>query len=428
MAKATNTNIMKALVRNTALHYDDRIPEVNKENIASIYDVILDPAQTLVRNQFVDALIGLIVKQRVEKTYFRNPLGVLKKEPMRYGQTEQEIYVNMAKGHTFDMFADATDLFKYYKANVMSAYHQISPGLQYPVSVTFDDLRNAFTDEYGIKALIDAKVESLISGAEYDEYLLTKEIAESAYESGHIYPVSVDAVTDEASARAFTIKMKSYLGQMKFPHPEFNLAGATSSANGSSLYYLTTPEVDSVLEVDILAYAFHNDRAMMDAHKLIVDKFENPAIQAFLFDLRFFNVRENFRTLSNSQNGAALSWNYFYTLSEMFSYSPFFPVVALTTEKIDISTITVNDIEDAVAGNQYTITALASAGTGVTDALTPQNLRYSISGNSSEKTDFVPGSNILLIGKDETATTMTITVTSAYDTSVSGTGTVTMKS
>lgn len=420
MEKATNINVVNA-IRNTvrSISYQDRIPEATAANIDAIYDKILQYEP--IRNEFVNALIGLIVYQQVETQAFQNPLNQFKMSPMRYGQTEQEIFVNMAKAKDFNQFAGADELYRFYAAEVLSAYHSVGAPRQYPVTVTFDNLRTAFSGEYGLRSLINAKVQSLYTGAEYDDYLLMKSIVETCYKNGYMYPVKVDAVTDEASGKALTRLMKAYVKKMQFPCPDYNLAGATSAANYGSIFYMTTPEADAALSVDVLAYAFNMDKADMDARKVIVDKFDDDSIVAVLFDMRFFRVRDQFRTMSDSRNGAALTWNYFYTVSGQYSFSPFFPVIVFTTKEPSVSTITV-DAADAAPGQNVKLKYDITGGDYV-----PQMLDWEITGGAqSEHTAFIPGSPILAVGQDEKGASISVQAKSRYDGSITGTGTVTV--
>lgn len=406
---ATNINILNGMRSRMSLEYNNRVPEATRENISSIYEELLNTVP--IRNDFVNSLIGLVVSQRINSTMFENPLGVLKKEPMRYGAVEEEIYINMAKGYQFNQFASVNDLFAYYKSAVMSAYHKLTPPMQYAVTITFDNLRNAFMSEYGIRDLINAKVQSLFSGANYDEYLCMKSICTSAYDSNVVYPVHVDPITTKESAENFTQLMKEYIGNMRFPHPEYNIAGADSVSTDESIFYLTTPKYDAALDVKVLQTAFNLGKVDIRAKKILVDKFDNPNIVAVLFDMRFFNVKENFRQLSDSRNGAALTWNYFYTVSEMFSYSPFFNIVVFTTEEVsgDLA-VTVKDNQKGKAGTDVDVIATVTGAN-----YNPQSLDYSVTGATSSYTGFIPGSNILHIANDEKANTLEVTATSRYN-------------
>lgn len=420
--KASNINILNAIRAAGSLGYSERIPVATQDNLSQIYDNLLNIMP--LRNAFVEALVEQIMLQRVRTGYFKNPLEILKQDPMRYGMTEEEIFVNFAKGHTFDMFATEKELYQFYQAEVMSAYHRLSPPIQYPVTISYDNLRTAFRDEYGILTLINAKVQALFNGAAWDEYLTMKSLEEVAYEQGHIYPVHVNGVDTEADAKDFTKKIKAYIGQMSFPHPEFTIAGADSPADAGGIYILTTPEVDASLDVEVLAYAYENDYVKLKAHKILVDKFNDPDIQAVLFDMRFFNVRENFRTLTDSKNGAALSWNYFYTVSEMFSYSPFFQNIVFT--KADVSTLSMS-LQTGLSVNKGSTVTIPVTTTGTGDGYTPTAYRMEVTTPDAGRTAIIPGSNILSVDMKYAGSAVAVKATSLYDSSVTATTTVTVK-
>lgn len=405
-----NINMLNAMRSSMALSYQDRVPVATQQNIQDIYKNLLEIMP--LRSEFATALITQVMYQRIEYGFFENPFSPLKKSPMRYGFTEEEIFINFAKGHTFDMFATEKELYQFYKAEIMSAYHRLSPPIQYPVSVSFDDLRTAFRDEYGIVSLINGKVQSLFNGANWDEYLAMKQLAESAYEAGMIYPVTIpDIMASEANARTVTKLIKSKIGQMKFPHPEYTIAGADSPALIDGIYLLTTPEVDATLDVDVLAYAYDNDYVKLGAHKIIVDSFKNPKLKALLFDMRFYNVRENFRVLSDSKNGAALSWNYFYTVSEMLSYSPFFQIIAFTEDTVDSApTVELASGLSVAKGNTVTIPVTVN---GTEGSYIPKNYRMETVGDTG-RTQIIPGSNILYVANDFTGSSVDVVAMLTY--------------
>lgn len=415
----TNANILNALRSTMSLTYQDRIPEAVQNNINDVYQSIMkfQPG----RNELVSALVKQIGLITIDSLFFNNPLTRLKKDPMRFGNTHEEIFVNMIKGTQFDNRAGIEKAFAIYESNIMAAYHRVNFDMQYPVTVSYRNLQDAFTSEYGIRDLITAKVQQCFSSANYDEYLAMKQLAESGYTKGYLYPVKVPAITDETTSKTFLASVKEYVGNIAFPNPLYNLAGATSFSSPNTLVFITTPKVNAQLGVQALAYMFNDDRAALNVETIIIDKFTNPNIQGILCDIRFFNVREQFREFTDNYNGASLNWNYFYTVVEMISASPFYPCVVFTTEDVSVKTITGTDIANYVKGSEYT---LQYEVTGDPDKYVPTEVDFELDGNTDDKTLIVPGTKTLIIGANETGT-MSITVTSRYDTSVTGTIAVT---
>lgn len=410
----TNANILNALRSTMSLTYQDRIPEAVQNNINDVYQSIMkfQPG----RNELVSALVKQIGLITIDSLFFNNPLTRLKKDPMRFGNTHEEIFVNMIKGTQFDNRAGIEKAFAIYESNIMAAYHRVNFDMQYPVTVSYRNLQDAFTSEYGIRDLITAKVQQCFSSANYDEYLAMRQLAESGYTKGYLYPVNVPAITDEATSKTFLASVKEYVGNIAFPNPLYNLAGATSFSSPNTLVFITTPKVNAQLGVQALAYMFNDDRAALNVETIIVDKFTNSNIQGILCDIRFFNVREQFREFTDNYNGASLNWNYFYTVVEMISASPFYPCVVFTTEDVSVTTITGTDIADYVKGSEYTLQYEVA---GTSGKYVPAEVDFELTGNTDDNTLIVPGTKTLIIGATETGT-MTITVTSRYDTNVAG--------
>ena len=170
----------------------------------------------------------------------------------------------------------------------------------------------------------------------------------------------------------------------------------------TNLIWITTPEVNAQISVDALAYAFHMDKADVEVQTVIVDKFANSAIQGVLCDIRFFNVRDQFKEMSDQRLANVLSWNYFYTQVEMVSASPFYPIRVFTTDTV-VEAPTLNVTAGTyTAGQTQEVKVTVNGGTGTYR----QNLvtLEVDSGATSAKTYVIPGTHLLHTGADETGT------------------------
>lgn len=419
--KATNANILNAVRNTLSYEVQNHLPEVTSDNLQQVYNDILN-IQPL-RNEIVPALVQRIGLQTIESVAWRNPLARYKKDPMRYGATEEETYVNMCKGKVYDSRESYEAAFQQYQSYIMSVFHKVNLKLQYPVTITFDNLRSAFTSEYGIRDMMSAKMESAITGANWDEYLAMKGLIDNGYDAEMLPAVTVKAVIDEATAKALLTEIKAAVGEFQFPEPANNILGATSSSKPISLIWITTPRVNAQISVEALAYAFNMDRADVEVSTVIVDRFANDAIQGVLCDVRFFNCRDQFREMSDQRLANILSWNYFYTVVEMISPSPFFPIRVFTTDTVADTGVTVT-----VTGGTYapgTTVEVPYTVTGGTGTYHPKLVTLEVTaGAVSRDTFIIPGTNLLQVGADETGT-LTVTGTFRPDSSITGTGSFT---
>ena len=150
------------------------------------------------------------------------------------------------------------------------------------------------------------------------------------------------------------------------------------------------------------------DQAQVDVRTVIVDKFDNSAIQGVLMDIRFFNVRDQFREMSDQRLANILSWNYFYTMVEMISASPFYPMRVFTTDTVATESLSIT----ATGGtyNQGEVITIPATVTGGTGTYHQELLNWSVEGETSRDTYILPGTNQLYVGSDETGT-LTVTIT-----------------
>lgn len=419
--KATNVNILNAM--RSEYELENRIPEVTLNNLQQIFADMMSYSQG--RNVVIPSLLERIGLQTVDSTAWRNPLAMYKKDPMRYGMTHEETFVNMCKGKLYDPRESYEYAFQQYQSYIMSVFHKVNLNMQYPVTITYDNLRSAFLSEYGIRDMMAAKMESAVTGANWDEYNAMKGMIDTGYDAQILPAVTVAEVTDEASAKALLTEIKAAVNEFRFPNPANNIAGATSSSTPYNLIWLTTPRVDANISVEALAYAFNMDKAQVDVRTVIVDKFDNAAIQGVLLDVRFFNVRDQFREMSDQRLANVLSWNYFYTNVEMISASPFYPIRVFTTDTVATSSLSITASNTTyTAGEVVTIPASVTGGTGTYHQ---ELLSYSVTGQNSRDTYILPGTNQLYVGSDETSSTITVTITYRPDESVTKEITVTPK-
>lgn len=391
----TNINMLNAVRQTMSVDYRDRVPVATRENIADIAKTLTDPYNPMARNELVPALVNLIASQSISTEAFRNPLRVLNSNAMPYGNGEQEVYVNFAQGYAHDANISIEDATAIYDSYIMALYHVINFNNDYPVTIWFEDMRGAFLDDYGLRSLIQAKVESVVSACNWDEFITAKELIASAKRAGHIYPVHVDAVTNQASANALAKQIQSYIDKIQFPNPKYNFAGATSAAKEDTILLFVDPDTKAAMNVDSYASAYNLDRMIPKAQQVLIDNFNDATgIVAVLVDKRFFKIREQYRMMVQDNVNRGLRWNSTYTVKEMFSYSLFYPIIVFTTDMVTVS-ITASNVSAVKAG-----TDVDFGGNFSVDSA-DKAIDVKVMGNSSADTFVIPGTTILRIAKDE---------------------------
>ena len=399
----TNKNVITAARNSLALEVQARISDPTQEGLDAVYDQMTQYLP--VRNALEPALVSQIGKQTVDSVSWRSPFGRVKKDPMYYGTTDEEIYVNFAKSQHFSPSNDWQDAFKTYQGYIMAMFHSINFSEQYPFTISWDNMRMAFQTNYGIRDIIRAKVESAISGYNWDEYNATVGLIGAGYDKQILPAATVSNPTDQTSANNLLASVKAKVGEFAFPLPQNNIAGSTASSQPTQLLWITTPQTDSALSVYSQAYAFQNDKIAIPVDTVIVDGFTNDAIVGVLCDVRFFRIREQFKIFTHQEVANNLNWNHFYTVVEQISASPFYPICVFTTETVATETTVTASAQTYTAGEEVKIVASLTGGTGTYHV---GLIDYSIKSGAVDGTYIVPGTNILHVAEDQTGTVVVI--------------------
>lgn len=413
-----NSMFLASIAKDYSLDFPDRIDEYTQEQIANIADDWLRVKAN--RVAIDEALVGVISEQTVTSLTFTNPLAEVEQADFPYGETEQEIYINFAKGYRYNPFASVADAFNIYRSYILTAYHHVNWEMQYAVTISRKELRKAFLTQYGFQSLIDAKIASLRSGYQWDSFITTKELIESAIESGHVYTVQVTNVTDRDSALALLVELQDYATLMSYPNTSFNPAGATSfTQDTGNLVLITTSRINALLRVWARSSAYHIEQLNNEARQISIDRFRNPAIVAFLCDIRWFHIRTQDGDLDDQKNAAAGYINMFLTGIKMVSYSPMYPAVAFVTFESTQTGITIGNAT-VPQGGEVTLEV------EVTGTNPRQTYDLELTGATSQRTGIVPGTPKLFVGYDELATTLTVTAKAREADDVTSTATITV--
>lgn len=409
--KATNEQIVTYVNSTADSPFYQTYPQGDINNIQAVYDDLMKYQPK--RNAFVQSLYQMIGWQSVANTIFNNPYNFLKKAPMRYGAYERETFVNMLDVYDYNFYDMEKELMQIYKSNVMSAYHELRFKKKVPVTISYDELREAFAEPYGLQSLINSKLAVIPATVEYWEYQTINQLLDKAYTNGAVYPVTVQTPNNEETARNILKLVRSYGMKAGFPNPAFNFAGAQSPSSMDDLVLITTPEVMASLDVDALAVLFNEERANIRNRIIVIDSFINTSVVAMLVDMRWFKWREQLNEMGGFYNPDALRTNFFYHYWALISASPFYTCIAFTTDTVSVTGVTVSEGQTFTPGMDTTINTTVSGADG---AVVPKGVTYQITSEiTSPETVIVPGTNVLHVGDSETAASISVKVTSSYD-------------
>lgn len=397
---ASTVDILNTIRANASSAYQNQVPEITKATeIPVVGDVLFGyPA---LANEFISALVNRIALVRVNSVTFNNEYAELKKGFLQMGETVEEVFINLTKAREFSPEKAAARELKRSLPDVRSAFHAINWKVQYPMTIQYEDLRQAFTSPDGVTDLIAKLVASLNRSAEYDEYLLFKYLMIKAVTNGKMAVVELTAGNNKEAAAKF----RGISNKLTFVSPSYNASGVHTNSPRDDQYLFMDSTYNGEFDVDVLAAAFHMERADFLGHLKLVDDwstFDNarfdvirencdmieevtPAelalmahVKAVLVDKEWFQVYDNLATMSEANIASGLYWNYFYNVWKTVSSSPFSNAIAFVEGGDGVTTGLPTTITAEIASKDVnenaTVFTIEANSDGAT--MEPHNLRF----------------------------------------------------
>jgi len=332
MAVKNSTILAKAWLEGTG-DYQQRVPSPTVATQKQTMEAIFSPFNGPIYNQFIDTLFTRIGLVYARQQAWRNPLAAFKRGTLEYGGSVQELATAWIRAHTYK--DDAQTLLKVHRPEVEQAIHQLNRFDQYPLSVNKIELKTAFTDEYGLNSLISSIMDVAINSEQYDEYLQMKELIAWYENTWGFFKINGAMPEDDTSAKAFLKSLRTMVAKLAFPSTLYN-AGIVPDipvfARPDELVLLISPEASASVDVDTLAALFNLEKAEAQVRQIIVDEFPIPGAYAMLTTEDWFQVYDQTYENGSFYNPETLTTNYYLTVMQVISCSPFVPAIVWTTE------------------------------------------------------------------------------------------------
>lgn len=416
---ASGVDILNVIRANASSTYQERIPVATQENIQEIGNAML--TYQPVANEFLNALINRIARVIITSKSYSNPLRMFKKGMMNYGETIEEVFVNIAKANQFDQDVAEENVFKRAIPDVLSCFHRMNLQNFYKTTISNEMLRQAFLSAQGINDLVSKIVDSLYTGAEFDEYLTMKQLIVDAANNGKMSAVHIPAISAD-NAKQIVTQIKATSNAMEFMSADYNAMGVLTHSKKNRQVLILDAQFDATIDVEVLAYAFNMEKAEFMGRRVLVDNFGTlTGVAAALVDEDWFMVFDNWLGFTENYNGEGLYWNYWYHVWKTFSTSPFSNAVLFTTGDVGVTSVTVSPATATVTKGQ---TAQFAASV-VTTGYAPKGVTWTVTGTEAV-TSTISRDGVLTVNPNEANITLTVTATSDYDNTKTGTATVTV--
>lgn len=334
MAVDNATILDKVRLRGTD-DYQQRVPSATQTGIANTARYLFDPMNRQYLNDCVWSMvnrIGLTVMAQNEP--FENMLSIFKKENLYWGSTVQEIAVKWIKAHGYK--DDAETLLKMHRPEAAVWFYEMNRRDQYPISWTYDELRQAFVDDYGLNRFIAQIMETPRNSDNYDEMNIMLSLISHYEQNLGFYKVHLDAApTDEESAKTLLKSLRATAGRMRFPSTQYNALNVNdipAYANPQQMVLLIEPEYLASLDVDGLSAVFQLDKADVPYRIIQVPTLGIPGAVALLVSTDWYQVRDTLYGTTQFYNPQTLTNTMYLNHCGIYGVSPFTPCALFTTD------------------------------------------------------------------------------------------------
>lgn len=346
---ADNAAIINKVRANASLQYRERIPVATQSNLAKTLSALQDFSPFW--NEFIDILINRIELTLFNTNAFNNKLKPLKSGAMPHGGVVQEIGANLLDGEEYD--PNATNVFDAPKPDVNVNYHVINRRNIYPMRLNEELLQEAFVNDGQLQAFVNSMLALPQQSDEWDEYLLMRNLLKMYNDKDGFANFNVPdlaASTDpEADGKKITeLVREMYLTTKDFYTTAYNAAGM--DVTSGELILLGTPKFFSRLDVNVLAAAYHMDKADFFADRtIIIDDFQMPGTQCMLVDENIYKVMDTKLKTTNIYNPRADEWVYYLHHWGVYSMSRMRNAIRFSTDPDNVGTVTAARQVTAVA-------------------------------------------------------------------------------
>ena len=426
----TALNKMREMSVDSGSIYHQYVPVVTDSTTIGEFGLpILDSSNTAVLNDFI-GLLKKVVYTAVNTRTFNNPLADLEGERMPLGQFIEDVYVNPVKARGFNV-NDFAGLLQKYEAQIASQILSVNSDLQYPVTITREKIRNAFTSWSNLESFVTGIINALYNGAYITRYNQTKGIVLAAYKGNNIQYETVSAVSDQSTAKALIEKIRATFSKMQVPSTKYNAWNKVKGgeltlktwSDPQDIVVLISADVDAKVSVQDLAYAFNMSEADFLGRKIVVDDFtqynddgtvavDGSAIQAVVCDKAWFKIKTQDFAMDEFYNANNRTWQYYLNDVRMVNYSLFANAVAFVTSAPSINA---TDLDAA----QSSISLKAGETKKVLLTITPANATSTVTANSSATTyatASISGRYVVIEGKEAGSSTVTVAANGHSDT------------
>jgi hypothetical protein len=451
--KATsNAEILSFVInQNPEMKAEIDLP-VQGESTKPIGKLIVDNQRY--KNMFINTvnLIGLTV---IKENRWENPWQTFTDKGMlRFGQQIREVIQDLAK--VFDYNKEYSNKTRFLQTAVPDVYqhiHEINFQKVWETTINESELLMAFDDEEnGLNKFIEDTISNLYETYDYDKWLVDKYQLTRRMLDGTITSVQIT----ETDPRKIVSKMKSISNRMAFKSRNYNPAGIRRATKHEDQFLMLDADREAITSTEVLATSYFLNQAEMKTNLALTDTFydlDEERLQLLLED-QYIPLTEDEKTqLENAmgiifakdffmdyhraldtnpdingkrqtewENPTTLERNIFLHGQEVISTSPFANACVFTSVAPAVSSVSVSPSTATVTKGQ----SIELTATVETVGFANKAVAWTVDSTAETAGVKISESGKLTIPAGANVETVTVTATSIFDNTKTGTATITV--
>lgn len=455
----SSKDIINAIRNDASFYFRENVSPIltdDAEDIRKVGAVISNNPQLL--NEFANTLINRIAKVVILSKMYENPWKVFKKGVLDYGETVEAIFVDLVDAQDYNPEIAETELFKRELPDIRTSFAIRNFEKFYKTTYSQQDLKSAFLTQDGVSSLVVKITEALYKSLNKDEYLVMKYIVGKSILEGKFKSIDISSAQNTADIVTEIIAESDNLETELLT--DANVAGVFTSTPKEDQYLICTNKFHAKMNVDVLATAFHMEKAEFMGHIVKTKSFSftedeckrldnlfkdadwyepfynvdnntwnqiktdfdsiSDYTNVVLVDKDFFQIYDNLYEVQDVWNGQGLYWNLILHSWKTFGVSPF-----ANAEIFNAGTQSITSV--SVSPTAATLTPGGSINlqtTVVATAFASKAVRYTSSNTAVATVD--GAGNVKVLPTATKGATATITVKSVFDSTKTATSVITV--
>ena len=423
---ANNVELLNATTHEMGLR--NVLGTATLENYAQIGQTIME--SEYLRNNMIPTLLNQLGKIKIKSLVWTNPLASLKKGLMEYGQTVEQIHINLCNEFLYNPDQAEEKLYQRVMPDVHTIFHQLNRKGFYKQTIEQDNLRQAFQSFTGVDELVTGITSTMSTSNEVDEYNYMKNLISNYIQNNYMYDVQSTAVTDKDTAQDLLVQLRAMARKLGFASRQYNQYGVDNITKIENLFLFITPEIEAQIDVRAFAAAFNLEFTNFIGHVIVVDDFgafDDGDTQCVMCGEDFLQVFDTELSMATTYNEQGKYWNYFLHIWQVLSVSRFANCVRFTKGSVTpllqpkVTGLTIlNNPISVSRGGSVRVEHEINVENGANEFV-----RFSLRGTTSARST-IDDNGFLVIGQDETGANLRVKCWSVHDPSVSTSMAVTL--